>query len=238
MMYPEMLVMLCVLIFFIAFIVYYLGILYLMKWLSPRFENKFVFVHHLIPRIVKMPELETSKYFDRFPYYRSSMYCPTIDDPIMKELANNITRICNGKSDRYKASYILSLVQQGYRYQSDTKTYGKSEKFAFPVCTMYLKKADCEDGAFLGASLSKLCGLDTVIIDVVGHIAYGVNVPGIGCKVEHNGKKYLWCESTFTLPIGFHINDKKMEGIYDVEIPPNEWLYTNTYQDGFSKYKK
>lgn len=205
---------------------------------TARYRKDFWFFYHFIPRHIKCPDYKQSKYYDRFPI-RSSQnykYDATIDDPFMIELASEINKKIGNKSDKYKAGYILKLVQHGYTYQSDTKTYGSSDKNQFPVCTSLIHIGDCEDGAFLGAGLSTLCGLDQAIIYVYGHMAYGVQVNGFGWKFSHEGKKYLWCETTSVLPIGMHSNELKVLGTYTPTEPPEDFIYKCTEIDDFDKY--
>ena len=163
-------------------------------------------------------------------------YAPQIDDPFMHELANNILAKVGKKSNRYIAGYILQLVQYGYTYRSDKDTYGDTEKWAFPVCTSLLHIGDCEDGSLLGAGLSKLCGIDTVTVSLKGHAMYAVRVNGFGMKVEHNGKKYLLCETTSVLPLGLNVSSAQIYGQYDVIAPPSEYLTNYTIYDPFIKY--
>lgn len=205
---------------------------------TAKYRKDFWFIYHGIPRHIKRPVCQLSKYYDRFPQSDTNLigYIPTIDDPFMIELAGNIMKKVGKRSQKYRAGYILKLVQMGYTYSLDRKTYGDRERYQFPVCTSFLHIGDCEDGAYLGAGLSKLCGIDQAIIHVYGHMAYGVNVDGFGCKFDHDGKKYLWCETTSPLPPGMHINDKIIFGTYSVEIPPEQFIKDHTYKDSFDKY--
>ena len=206
--------------------------------LTAKDRKDFWFFYYFIPRHVKRPTCELSKYYNRFPKKNNDTYKyqMTLDDPFMVELAENINKKIGNKSDKYKAGYILKLVQMGYTYRSDSKTYGVAEKYQFPVCTSYLHIGDCEDGQLLGVGLCKLCGLDQAIVHVEGHLAYGVRVNGFGCKFEHEGKKYLWCESTQITPPGVHVNEKKVINTYTPEVPPELYIYTDTVEDKFNKY--
>lgn len=205
---------------------------------TARYRTDFWFIYRLIPRHIKRPECHNSKYFNKFPKPKKDEYYydPTLDDPFLNQLASEILKKIGKKSDKYKAGYILKLVQMGYTYKHDSELFGVEDKHGYPVCTSYLHLGDCEDGAILGAGLSKLCGLDQTLIYVYGHMAYGVRVNGFGCKYEYNGKKYLWCETTDTMPIGFHQNNKKIYGIYEPSLPPKDYIDTYTYNDQFDKY--
>lgn len=215
-----------------------MGLAYLMKKLA-RYTTDFIFWYRCIPRRVERPDCKESKYYGRFPYKDGTHweYANCQDDPWLKDLAHTVMQRTKGRSDRYKANYILHLTQYAYTYQKDMKTYGTSEKWAFPVCTGYLHIGDCEDGALFGASLSRACGLDVVMVSVVGHAMYAVNVKGFGKRVEHDGKKYLLCETTAPLPMGL-CSLGRLNGCFEVLYPPIDYMLNHTYEDSFEQYKK
>lgn len=220
----------------IQILVYILGGI-LLKRLA-KYTHDFWFMCWLIPRHIKRPDCEQSKYYNRFPIKKGQYWnlSQAIDDPFLIELADNINKKIGNKSDGYKARYILKLVQFGYTYRRDVKTYGDAERWAFPVCTSLLHIGDCEDGQLLGAGLSKLCGLDVVMVSLYGHAMYAVKVNGFGMKVEHNGEKYLLCETTSILPIGISLTEAKILATYEVEEPPQDYIDKYTIYDEFSKY--
>lgn len=206
--------------------------------ITARYRKDFWFFYHFIPRHIERPQCQSSKYFDKFPLIDDTYwnYAMTLDDNFLNELASNINKKIGNKSDKYKAGYILKLVQSGYTYQSDYETFGQKDQRAFPLCTSYLHIGDCEDGAMLGAGLSQLLGLDTQVIFVYGHQAYGVRVNGFGCKFEHEGKNYLWCESTSIMPIGVHKNDLKIIGTYTPMVPQEDYIENHTRYDAYYRY--
>lgn len=201
-------------------------------------HDDFWFQYRFIPRRVKRPDLRKSQYYDRFPNKDGTQwtYAPTINDMFMLELVSDLERKIGKRSDSYKAGYILKMVQYGYRYHDDAKTYGTSEKWAFPVCTCAGHIGDCEDGALLGACLSKLMGLDVVMVSWTGHALYGVNCKGFGMRIEHEGKKYLLCETTSVLPKGITLASGSFKKAYDIKVPEADYIEKHTYEDAFSKY--
>ena len=197
------------------------------------------FLLNLIPRRVEVPSSKASQYYDRFPKKIIPdvySYATTLDDVTIRELAEALEKKIGNRSDSYKARYILAFVQMAIRYQSDLKTYRSDERYAFPCCTLEQRVGDCEDMALLGASLSKLLGIDAIIIHMTGHLAYAVNVNGFGKKIEFDGKKYIWAEATGFFPLGFVVNDKEIDGCYYPKTPPTDYIATQTYEDSFSKY--
>ena len=201
------------------------------------------FSYHLIPRKLDMPSYTLSPYFNRYPDKKSRWtpefwnICPTIDDPWLKELAQEVDKACEGKSDRYKAGYILKIAQCIYTYESDKKVYNETDRWQFPVCTAYLRHGDCEDGAFIGAGLSLLCGLDTIVIYEEGHALYGVNVKGFGMRVKHKDASYLKCETTAILPLGITLSGNKVLGTYNIYAPAKDFIKSRTFIDQYDKYK-
>lgn len=207
------------------------------KYTAHRRTGVLWFVHHLIPRRVSCPNLMESPYWNRFPSSRDRTYECTLDDPVIQALAEDIVHRTRFMTQRGRASYILSLVQQNVTYRKDGATFGKVEKYGFPVCTLYLRGNDCEDSAFLGASLSWLCGLDVAIVHVEGHLAYGCNVRGWGTKFSHEGKSYVWCEGIGFMPIGVYTGTTEVLGTYNPTMPPSDYIENHTYEDDFEQYK-
>ena len=227
------------LLFVVAYIV--LGKIY--KNTRKNVKKGIRFSYRLIPRKLDMPDYIQSPYFNRYPmknerwtedYWR---FCATVHDPFMKAIASQILEKTKGKSDRYRAGYILKVAQCIYTYESDKDIYGQTDRWQFPICTAYIRTGDCEDGSFIGAGLSYLCGLDTVVIYRTGHALYGVNVKGFGMRIEHNGKRYLQCETTAILPLGITLSSGAFKKAYDIQIPPEDFISNYTFIDQFDKYK-
>lgn len=201
------------------------------------------FIFRFMPQKLPMPTFKQSSLMNMYPdksnKWTTDMWrmCPSINDEWMKELARLVNERCVGKSDKYKAKYILKIAQCIYSYEHDSKVYGKNDVWQFPVCTAYLRTGDCEDGALFGAGLSKLCGLDTIMIYQEKHALYGVAVSGFGMKVTHNDKHYLKCETTSILPLGITFSEGKVLGTYDVIPMTPEFYQDRTYHDSFDKYK-
>lgn len=186
---------------------------------------------------VECPALYGSPYFDRFPSSKRYIYEGTLDDPVLAELAGCIMEATRGRSERWRAGFILALVQQNVTYRSDSDTYGVSERYAFPVCALYLRAGDCEDSAYLGCALSRLCGIQSAIVRVDGHVAYGCFVRSIGYTFVHCGMTYIWCESTSVLPMGWYLGNRDIMGTYDLLNPPSGYIENGTFVDSFAKYK-
>lgn len=223
----------------VLFLAWMLTSLILKNTAKNRRDKPVWFLLNMIPRKVEVPCMEGSQYYDRFPKKIIPdvySYATTLDDASIRELASILEKKIGKRSDSFKARYILAFVQMAIMYQSDSKTYGSDERYAFPCCTMKMRVGDCEDMALLGATLSKMLGLDAIIIHMTGHLAYAVNVNGFGKKIEFDGKKYLWAEATGFFPLGMVVNDKEIDGCYYPRTPPTDYISTQTYLDPFEKY--
>ena len=205
--------------------------------------GSFRFLYRGLYRTVPCPSYADSAYWNRFPNNTSASthdftYHGTIDDPFVMALAESVKGKVEGKTDAYKAGYILALVQQNVTYRKDTKTFGKAEKYGFPICTAYLRGCDCEDSAYLGASLSHLIGLDVAMFRVPGHMTYGVYLGGKGTCLEHDGKRYTICETTGSFPVGLYSGEMQVLLSCNLETPPEDYIRNHTFEEDFKQYKR
>jgi transglutaminase-like putative cysteine protease len=87
-------------------------------------------------------------------------------------------------SNDTKMFKIEQWVQQNIKYQSDMKTYGQSELWAYPTMTVSKKVGDCEDGAFLMHSLALNAGIPPERLRTYGGLVwadnYGLTTGGHG----------------------------------------------------------
>ena len=143
---------------------------------------------------------KNKEYANENPYYMT-----TLDDPIIIEVAKLFQPYVKDMSDFDKANFILRFVQNSIKYTSDRENYGVAEKYVFPVNTLIRKKGDCEDVAFLFASLAYLNGLDVINVIVPNHVTTGVALENVDVdcmKWKYNGKTYYHAEATGVFKIG------------------------------------
>lgn len=235
----DLLVLFCTIIVIVLILfLYQVTAVFALKQTAHKRTGDFWFVYHLIPRKVRCPDLTASPYWGRFPSERDQAVCPTIDDPVLKELADTLSGKTRFMTERGRAKYILAFIQQNVTYRLDSNTFGKAEVYAFPVCTLYLRGNDCEDSGFLGACLCKLVGLDAVVVRVTGHIAYGVNVKGWGKRFAHGDKTYVWCEGTGVFPMGWYTGNMDIQEVSNVVEPSEDYIETSTYEGDFTTAKR
>ncbi|HID54931.1 TPA: hypothetical protein EYP37_00260 [Candidatus Poribacteria bacterium] len=111
----------------------------------------------------------------------------------IRELAHGLLRIGKPYGTYEEVNFVLSFVQQIVRYESEEKEYPK-----YPVETLVEEAGDCEDFSILGAAILKVMGYDVALLILPRHVALGVGgAEGIpGAYVEHNGRRYYYCEMT------------------------------------------
>lgn len=241
-MFDPLWIVLAVLLCILAVMIYLIAGM-ILKWLAHSETGQFRFLFRFWYRTIPCTDLTASQYWDRFSKWTSSTsthdytYMGTLDDPTVQWLAKRIANRVKDKSDYYKAAYVTAFVQQNVTYRLDSKTFGKTEKWAYPVCTLYLRGNDCEDTAYLGASLCHLIGLDVAVFRVTGHVTFGVNLGGIGRCMEHDGTKYTICETTGIFPPGIYWGKTDIIKSCTLEEPPEDYIETNTIVDSFEKYK-
>jgi len=143
------------------------------------------------------------------------------DDEIITSLVDLIKESAeeNNFTKEDTANFVISFVQS-LEYTADDVTTPYDEYPRYPLETLAAEGGDCEDTAILGAVMLGELGYDTVLIDLPGHIAIGVECDkGTGfAYTGRNGTLYCYLESTGTgwqigqIPDGYR--DKKAEILY------------------------
>lgn len=149
-------------------------------------------------------DLKSSPYYGLYPKVMSLGYLPyypTIDDPVIKEIAAQLNRQLEGRDDRVKATVVLSMIQQNIKYTSDEEIYGLPDVWGLPATVLSKMKGDCDCMSNLYVSIAHNMGLDVVSVTITGHMFPAVCFEGgHGKSYEHNGKTYFHMEVTDELP--------------------------------------
>ena len=120
----------------------------------------------------------------------------TSTDGVIQNVALQLSNFSADFSKVDQAQFVLSFVQY-IEYMEDEISSSADEYWRFPVETLYDKMGDCEDKAFLYASLMEAMGFDAVILIFEGHAATGIAVNGAsGTFYNFEGSKYFYCETT------------------------------------------
>jgi len=178
---------------------------------------------------VNVPDLKASPYFGLFPSLLSLHYLPyysTVDDPMMIDIANQLSSQLEGRSERIKASVVLSFIQQNIKYVSDEKQYGLPDMWALPIMTLNSCKGDCDCMASLYVSIAHNMGLDVASVIITGHMFPAVCFDGgHGQSYTLDSKKYYHMEVTDSLSVAgrFWTTSQRFEGIAKPLVPTIEF---------------
>ncbi|MBI0583287.1 MAG: zinc ribbon domain-containing protein [Methanomassiliicoccus sp.] len=165
-------------------------------------------------------ELQTNISYDVYKQYRDDgiqRYAYTVDEAlqmcgsyvtprsvIISDVATKLDDLSMGYSDLRRVSLVLSFVQN-IEYVEDSVSVAEDEYWRYPVETLYDEVGDCEDKAFLFASLMEAMGYDAVILLYDGHAAAGVACEGAtGTFYELDASEYFYCETT---AVGWSVGD-------------------------------
>jgi len=101
--------------------------------------------------------------------------------------------------------FLLAFVQQSIPYGSDFEKYG-TDYFYYPEQSLNAANADCEDKAYLLATLAyDLLGMHSVALHFKKdeHLGLAFHIPGFhgGQTFNYEGKNYVPCEPTSSRPL-------------------------------------
>jgi len=159
----------------------------------------------------------------------------TYNDPMIRSMAQGLRNHNTEMNDLALANFILKFVQS-IPYEYDDVGKGVSEYWKLPAETLWEGKGDCEDHAFLYASLLKALGYNVVLHYIycydgggnltAAHMAVGVslaNAPGGSPSyVTLNGVRYYYCEATAEVGTSW-LNDA------NIGYKPSNYSIINTY---------
>jgi hypothetical protein len=127
----------------------------------------------------------------------------TGEDPAIDSLAQKLYDVTSDLSDIDRAQCLLAFVQQCIIYKSDMSQWDVEDYRQSPAQTMELRTGDCEDTAYLYASIMWRLGYDISIFNFTTHCAVGICLDGAsGTSYEAIGqdKMYYLCETTDIIP--------------------------------------
>lgn len=137
----------------------------------------------------------------------SSMYVTPYDPTVSKVWAELEPRM-DGMTDSEKADFLLDFVQWNVHYAYDDVWYGVRDYVQVPAETLYLKRGDCEDSAYLLYTLYARAGLDAVIVTTTDHVSLAVKVPCVYQNyVTFRGERYYTAEPTTYYDVGMTVVD-------------------------------
>ena len=128
---------------------------------------------------------------DFFGIYR--MITP--EDPTIIQLCSKVDSLTAHMDRNTKAEYLRYFVWTEIDYATDAENHGKDDYWQFPLETLYSCKGDCEDKAFLLATIYTIEGYDVRMVFNDDHMACAVHLEGFDGKelttMFGNGPYYL-----------------------------------------------
>lgn len=99
---------------------------------------------------------------------------------------------------RFDEATAALAFAQSITYALDSDTTGADEYWRYPIETMHDEHGDCEDFSILAATVLRELGHDVLPLVTHDHAAIGIAVPAgmPGTFVEHQGRRYYYCETT------------------------------------------
>jgi predicted transglutaminase-like cysteine proteinase len=137
------------------------------------------------------------------------------NDPVIQWVAQELWRQARASdmTTLQTINFILKFIQS-FPYITDTENKGVSNYWNLPPETLWEKRGDCEDHAFLLAAILKCLGIRCVVHSIHcfdgpvytgAHVAVGVEVwNGSGSYVIVDGVKYFHCEATANVSTNWH----------------------------------
>jgi len=189
-----------------------------------------------IPPAIDMGDIRVSnRTFDlyvpvSYDWYLKALYAPiprsystgdcddftgyvTYNHPMIISMAQTLSKLTKEMNDIDQINLVLNFVRS-IPYQYDIEGKGVRDYWRLPVETLCEGKGDCEDHAFLFASLMKAMGYRVAILDINvwddinkritnGHMAAAVAVEGgSGSSMTIGGVDYYYCETTGEMSTG------------------------------------
>jgi len=122
----------------------------------------------------------------------------TPDDSVILTIMAGLKQLAHkaGLDTLGTLSLMLAFVQS-IPYEYDIDQFGITDYWQYPVETLHNYAGDCEDTAFLYASLVEAYNTDSVLIIFDDHVATGVDCDdAYGTYYTHDGVRYYYCETT------------------------------------------
>ncbi len=173
------------------------------------------------------------------PYYRKCQkdrfieylpYYSTIDDPVMKDIADRISeQIPEYADDAYVANVVLAMIGRNVKYAFDEDVYGLEDLWGLPVVVLENGRGDCDCMTDLYVSIAHNLDLDVVSVLVEGHMFAAAHVDWAGVYYLLGGKKYYHVEATSDLPVtGRYWDESRVQAWAAPDTPPQQFVSTLT----------
>lgn len=139
-------------------------------------------------------------FYARYPQTELTVYAnAAMEEAFAAAIEREMRPFVEGKSSVGALNTLLEFMQQGFKYQTDRKQFGREKNF-FCEENFHYPANDCEDRAVLFARMVKvLLGYDVVLLEYADHVATAVHIPGRKVRGQHldlQGERYMVCDPT------------------------------------------
>lgn len=141
-------------------------------------------------------------YYKDYPLVDLKVYFnAALSKELSKSVKSCLQPLVEGKSEQLSVNTLLDFMYTSFdNYKSDDEQFGH-EKWFFCEEMLYYPFNDCEDRAVFFANLvSKLLGLDVVLLEYPYHVAAAVCFKDDEVKgkyLMYDNKKYVVCDPTY-----------------------------------------
>ena len=124
-------------------------------------------------------------------------------------------------------SFVLSYLQENFKYVSDQELHSSFDWAAYPIETLSLKEGDCEDFVILFVALLERGGYDCGIVlfhdHAVAMVAVECDTPSrvdgfSPMSVEYGGQTYYAFETTENCPPGYTFEEYSSIDILSIKM--------------------
>lgn len=135
--------------------------------------------------------------YDNIDYTHVRDFITEGDATVLTAVANLKQLASMADLSEFETLELALAFVQTIPYSYDTDYYNAEDYWAYPVETLVHDTGDCEDTAFLYASIVEALGTDAAIIIFEDHIAVGVSHDeATGTYYQPDYVKYYYCETT------------------------------------------
>lgn len=178
-------------------------------------------------------ELSESPYYRKCQMERFLEFLPfysTVDDPVMKDIADSISDQLPGYADdAYAANVVLAMVQQNVEYANDEDLYGVEDLWGLPATVLDKGKGDCDCMTDLYVSVASNLDIDVVSVLVEGHMFPAAHVDWNGVCYDLGGRRYFHMEVTDRIPVaGRYWGEKSVQAWARPAVPSERFRSTLT----------
>jgi hypothetical protein len=162
------------------------------------------------------------EFYNNYPQCDIRIYFNSgISQILWQSLGEALHKFIYNKSEEEAASFILKMVQTGFKYKTDREQFG-AERFFFPEEIFHYEYSDCEDRSVIFAYLiNEFLNIPVIGLSYPGHIATAIKFSEYlnGDVVDYNKQQYVICDPTYVnAPVGTAMPEFKKHRVKILEL--------------------